>query len=127
MSLLTQNASVSYSQYNTAENKELRYEESGLLWRLSDIVKNNISKVGKKGALIELAGSPDTNFTGITTYGKKISEMESTITRLTEKLADEEDRYWSKFTLMETTLSKLNSQSSWLTSSFPRINHEVIK
>jgi hypothetical protein len=47
--LLTQTPPSSYSQYNTAENKEHPLEESGLYGALSDIVKNNISKVGKKG------------------------------------------------------------------------------
>ncbi len=115
LALFTQKASVSYSQYNTTEKKETRYEESGLLWRLSDIIKNNVSKVGKKGALVEMVGSPDNSFVGTTTYSKKISTIETTISTLTDKLADEQDRYWTKFTAMETAINNLNSQSSWLT------------
>ncbi len=116
LSLLTQKSTVAYSRYNTDENKKLRYEQSGLIWRISDIVKNNISKTGIKGSLIELAGSPETNFVGTTTYSQRISDMEDRIDALTDKLADEEDYYWSKFTAMETALSSLNSQSSWLSS-----------
>lgn len=115
LSLFTQKASVGYSQYNTTENKTLRYKESGLAWRINDIVKNNLSQIGKKGALIELVGSPANNFTGSTTYSKKISNMESTIYTLEEKLINEQDRYWTKFTAMEKSLQSLNSQSSWLT------------
>lgn len=115
LALFTQKASVSYSQYNTTEKKETRYEEAGLLWRLSDIIKNNISKVGKKGALVEMVGSPDNSFVGTTSYSKKISTIETTISTLTDKLADEQDRYWAKFTAMETAINNLNSQSSWLT------------
>lgn len=114
ISLLTQNASISYSQYNTPENKAKRFEESGLLWRLSDIVKNNLSKVGKKGALIELVGSPDNQFLGDTAYRKKISDIEYSIIELTNKLSKEESRYYARFTAMESALSKLNSQSSWI-------------
>lgn len=116
LSLLTQNSTVAYSRYNTDEDKKLRYEQSGLIWRISDIVKNNISKTGIKGSLIELAGSPETNFVGTTTYSQRISDMEDRIDALTDKLAEEEDYYWSKFTAMETALNSLNSQSSWLSS-----------
>jgi len=116
LSLLTQKSTVGYSQYNTTENKELRYEQSGLIWRISDIVKNNISKIGIKGSLIELAGSPETNFVGTTTYSKRISDMEDRIDDLNDKLLEEEDYYWTKFTQMETALNSLNSQSSWLSS-----------
>ena len=42
-------------------------------------------------------------------YKKQISELQ-------DKLTDLEDRYYSKFTAMETALAKLNSQSSYLTS-----------
>ncbi len=115
LSLFTQKASVSYSQYNTSENKTLRYKESGLAWRINDIIKNNLSQIGKKGALIELVGSPSNNYTGSTTYSKKISDIEDTIYTLEEKLTNEQDRYWTKFTAMETALQSLNSQSSWIT------------
>jgi flagellar hook-associated protein 2 len=116
LSLLTQKSTVGYSQYNTDESKKLRYEQSGLIWRMSDIVKNNISKIGIKGPLIELAGSPETNFVGITTYSKRIRDMEDRIDALNTKLLEEEDSYWTKFTQMETSLNSLNSQSSWLSS-----------
>ena len=44
-------------------------------------------------------------------YKEKIDEME-------EKLKDLEDSYYKKFAAMETALSKVNSQSSYLTSMF---------
>ena len=44
-------------------------------------------------------------------YTKKIKEQE-------EKLADLEDRYYQQFASMETALSKLNSQQSYISSLF---------
>ncbi|MGI5891306.1 MAG: flagellar filament capping protein FliD [Bacillota bacterium] len=119
LALFTQNSSIKYSQYNTTENKKIRYEESGLLWRLSDIVKNNISKIGIKGPLVEMVGSPETNFVGVYTYSKKISDVEATISNLTKKLAKEQDSYWSKFTAMEKAINSLNYQSGWLAAQMP--------
>jgi len=76
----------------------------------------NLSTVGKKGALITLVGSPNSSYTANTEYGKKISSMEDKIDDMKDKLVDEEDRYWNRFTAMESALSKLQSQNSWLTS-----------
>ncbi len=119
LALFTQKSSIGYSQYNSDANKKLRYEQSGLMWRLSDIIQNNLSKVGKKGALVELVGSPDNNFIGLTEYGKKIRAIESTIGELNIKILDQQNRYWTKFTAMEKMLNNLNSQSSWLLAQLP--------
>ena len=116
LAAFTQKSSVSYSAYATTEQKQQRFNESGVLWRISDIMSKNLSTVGKKGALISLVGSPNSSYTANTDYGKKISSMEDKIEDMKDKLADEEDRYWNRFTAMESALSKLQSQNSWLTS-----------
>jgi len=116
INLLTQKSSVNYSLYNTTENKQTRYNESGLLWRINDIVKNNISTVGKKGSLVTLVGNPSTGYVGTSTYSERINAMEDKIDTLKEKLADQEDFYYKRFTAMETALSTLNSQSNYLAS-----------
>ncbi len=114
LSLLTQKSSVSYSQYASSEQKQKRYSESGVLFRLSDILSRNLSTIGKKGALIELVGSPTSAYKGETAYSKRIGDMQDRIDRMEEGLIQQEDRYWRQFTAMETALSKLNSQSSWV-------------
>ena len=47
----------------------------------------------------------------MTSYAEKIADME-------DKLIDLEDSYYKKFAAMETALSKLNSQTSYLTGMF---------
>jgi len=116
INLLTQESTVGYSLYNSSEDKETRYNESGLLWRINDIVKGNISSIGKKGALVGLVGNPSTGYTGTFTYSERINAMKDTIDELNDKLSDEEDYYYSKFTAMETSLNSLNTQSSYLSS-----------
>jgi flagellar hook-associated protein 2 len=109
--LFTQKSSISYSQYASDEQKTTRYSESGLFERLSDIIKNSVSKTGVKGTLIELAGASSSSES---IYKTRIDKKEEEIEKLTQKLEDAQDRYWSQFTAMETALSKLNSQSAWL-------------
>ncbi len=46
--------------------------------------------------------------------GDRISEYSQQIYNLTLKMNDEETRYYNKFSAMETALSKLSAQSSWL-------------
>ncbi len=58
LSLLTQRSSVSYSMYNTAEKKTQRYNESGLLWRVNDIVKNNLSYIAKRAPWSHSSAAP---------------------------------------------------------------------
>lgn len=114
ISLFTQKSTVTYSQYASQEQQTKRFNQSGVLDRLSDMLKNNLSKVGKKGALITLVGSPADLFKGETLYSKRIQELKERIDKLNDKLIDEEDRYWRQFTAMEKALANLNSQSSWL-------------
>lgn len=44
----------------------------------------------------------------------QINEYSTQIYNLTQKMNDEEDRYYNQFSAMETALQKLSSQSSWL-------------
>jgi flagellar hook-associated protein 2 len=66
--------------------------------------------------LITLVGSPNSTYTSNSEYAKRISSMEDKKETMKDKLEDEEDRYWDRFTAMETALSKLQSQSSWISS-----------
>ncbi|MEA4898129.1 MAG: flagellar filament capping protein FliD [Christensenellaceae bacterium] len=114
MDILTQKSSVSYSVFATAEQKQQRYAESGVLWRLSDIVSNHLSTYGKKGALIELVGRPGDDKASTSQYGERIQTASRKIADLEKKMVIEEDRYWKRFTAMEKAMSTLSSQSNWI-------------
>jgi len=116
--LLTQTASVNYSQYNTDTQKQTRYNQSGLLWRVADIVRNNLSTTGTKGALITLVGNPANSYTGSTNYSEKITKQQDAITDLQTKLTTEQDKYWTKYSNLESLMVKNNATSSWLSSAF---------
>lgn len=116
MALFTQKSDKSYSLYSTTETQQERFNESGIFSRLSDVLNKNLSKVGKKGALINLVGSPTDTFTGDTDYSKRIKALEDKIEKMEDSLSDEENRYWNQFTAMESALAKLNQQSAWLSN-----------
>ena len=110
----------SYSRSLSATEKTIRYNQSGVFQRLSDLVEDNISTIrdanGKKGILLEKAGiSGDlsvTNnllYTELTSYNDRIADM-------LEKLEDKETAYYKRFSALETALQKMNQQSGWLTS-----------
>ncbi|GAU75646.1 flagellar hook-associated protein FliD [Fusibacter sp. 3D3] len=96
-----------------------RYKESGLAERLNDIVNNNIritrDSSGAKGSLVEKAGIDGVAdvtselYLKLYDYAKKIDDM-------LDVFSDKQEAYYAKFARMETALSKLNSQSNWLTS-----------
>lgn len=117
LKLFTQKSSVSFSVYNSEENKTKRASESGLLYKLSDILKSNLNSTGAKGNLISLIGNPTTQFKGLTTYSKKITDIAAFIDKLEDKLEDQQDFYFKKFTSMETAINSLNSQAAWLSQT----------
>ena len=118
LALLTQSSDITYSHYLTNARSAERYHESGILWRVNDIVKSNLSTVGNTGALVLLVGSPSKGYSGQTTYSKKINTAQEKVDTLLKKLNDEEDAYWKKYTALETAMSKLNSMSGYLTGMF---------
>ena len=123
ISLFIQKPNSIFSLYSTDIEKQQRYNESGLFGRISDIIQINLSKTGIKGALINLVGSPGDTYNGQTEYSKRISDMDKKIQDMNDNMAEEETRYWKQFTAMETALSKLNSQSSWLTQQFSSMSN----
>lgn len=98
--------------------RQVRYQEEGLAYRLYDIIQDNISTLrdsgGNKGLMVMKAGiENDTTDTenwysrSITEYDKKIADEES-------RLDQEEERLYNKYSLLETYISTLSSQLSAL-------------
>lgn len=110
----------SYTRSLTSTEKSTRYQQQGLLYRISDLVEDHISILrnndGRKGILLEKAGMKgdaselrSSLAQDITNYNEKISEM-------LDKLAKKEDNYYKQFSQLETYMNKMNSQMEWLTS-----------
>lgn len=95
-------------------------DKGGFMARLTTITEKYASTSGAtKGILIERAGSTYAPTSILSNYlQKSIDSVDDNIDRLKDKLKIEQDRYISQFTSLETLISQMNSQSSWLSSSF---------
>lgn len=84
---------------------------TGLAVQLYNNVNAGITNISNK------AGS-SSNLVDNSVLGKQISELTSRISDMEDQMKTTEDRYYTKFTAMETALQKFNSQSLWLSNMF---------
>jgi flagellar hook-associated protein 2 len=91
------------------------YSDSGIITRISDVIKNNIGMVGKaKGELIDKAGYVGTSSDSTNILTKQINDHEKRIREFQSTLLAKENRFYKQFASLETYMNKMNSQSSWL-------------
>ena len=99
---------------------ETKGDKGGVMARLTLITDKYASTSGAtKGVLIEKAGSiyaPTSILKN--SLQKSMDSLDTLIDRLNKQLKTETDRYVKQFTNLETVISQMNSQSSWLSSSF---------
>lgn len=91
--------------------------DKGIAARLKSVLNDAV--MGNEhgdGLLIQIAGKANSTMTDQSTLSKSISGMSDKLDTLKDRLKDEEDRYWSKFSTLEQYISNMNAQSSWLTS-----------
>lgn len=95
---------------NDAEDK------GGFMTRISALFDKFASTSGAtKGILVEQAGSTYAPTSILSnSIQKQIDSIEDYITTLNKRLTTETDRYIQQFTTMETLISQMNSQSSYL-------------
>lgn len=94
----------------------------GLAVKLDSMLDKYVQTMGSmssKGILIRRAGSTKaaTSVTQNSIY-KEMEEIDKIIENLKERLKSEQDRYVQQFTSLETLISQMNSQSSWLSQQF---------
>jgi len=92
----------------------------GLSHRLYDIIQDNIRTTrdtsGRKGLLLEKAGVEGdvSEFTNYLT--NKMDDYDDRIESLIDVMSRKEDEYYNMFARMEAAISRMNNQSSWITS-----------
>lgn len=93
-------------------------DKGGVMARLTTITDKYASTTGAtKGILIERAGSVYAPTSILSNYlQKSIDSVNDYIDRLQDQLSTETDRYVKQFTTLESLISQMNSQSSWLSS-----------
>ncbi|MEH7073148.1 flagellar filament capping protein FliD [Neobacillus drentensis] len=82
--------------------------KSGFGWRIYERLNSTITQLGS------LAGSPNSTVDTNSFMAKQIKSLDTNIEREQDKINTYEQRLWKQFGAMESALSKLNSQGSWL-------------
>lgn len=109
-----------YSRTLTSTERTTRYNEEGFINRIYDIIEDNTSILldsdGNKGILLQKAGIDSDSSSFNSSLFKEITDYNTRIYEMTERLYDKEDSYYKRFSAMEAAINKMNSQSSWLSS-----------
>ena len=125
--LFTANSDVTYYEsINSTDNgtklRSQRYKESGLAQRLSDIIQDairtNTDSGGNKGALLEKAGIVGDRSEYNSLLAKELLNFDDDAYEMNKKLIQKENALYKKFAAMESAMSKLNEQSSWIAQQF---------
>jgi flagellar capping protein FliD len=91
-------------------------KENGLAVKFNSILAKNVqTSISNPGRLVLVAGVANTSSDIKNSLFDRIKTIESTITNLQRIYDSQKERYWKQFSNLETAMSKLNSQSSWLT------------
>lgn len=85
--------------------------KQGIARRLRDTLKTAMTDITAKAGK---ASSVNNTFA----LGKLLNNYDKQIDRFKDKLESIENRYWARFTAMETAINKANSQSTYLTNMF---------
>lgn len=93
-------------------------QTAGLMTNIKDVMNKYCGTMGAtKGVLVERAGSEHSPLSLLqNTMKDQIDEIDDYIEKLLDRLESEEDRYIKQFTSLETLISQMNSQSSYLQS-----------
>ncbi len=90
-----------FTKVSSATEAGTKYKESGLVTRMSSTflsyLTNNVN-------------------TTLETNGRAVTEANNRLDQMEDWLATNEEKYYARFTAMETALAKLNSQTSWISS-----------
>ena len=89
---------------------------NGIAENLKNVMDTYVRTVGAtKGVLIEKAGSVKAPTSVLTNaIYKQMEDIDKMITKLQTRLKTEQDRYIQQFTSLESIISQMNAQSSWL-------------
>jgi flagellar hook-associated protein 2 len=114
----TSSSQPSYSPDLTSSQRMTRTSEEGIFQRINDILLDSTRTTrdnsGNKGMLVQKAGIKGdySEYSNLLTDDLKKKQTE--ITNMISKMATKQEAYYLQFSKLETTMNKLNSQSSWL-------------
>ena len=90
-----------FAKASSSTDVATKYKESGLVARMSNTINSYISRITE---------------TTLESNAKAVTDANDRLDQLEEWMAKNEEKYYARFTAMETALAKLNSQTSWISS-----------
>lgn len=116
VSLFTKESTTTYTEaLGNMTDKTKRHTENGLSQRLYDILQNNIRTTNGKGLLLLKAGMVGDVTEYVNLIDDEMENQDKMISSMADKITEKENRLYTKFAYLETMMSKMNAQSSWLT------------
>jgi flagellar hook-associated protein 2 len=117
--LFMKTSETSYDPDLSNADRSTRNTQEGIFQRINDILQDNVRTIrdnnGKKGALLEKAGVQGDYTEYNNLLSNQLNDEDKVISTLTQKLSDDQDKYYNQFSKLEVAMQKLNQQSSWLT------------
>ena len=90
--------------------------ENGIASKVNDVISYAIKGTGNsKGVLIDIAGT-DKSASNDNKIAKRLASLTESLSTLEVKLDKKRDFWWRKFTRLESYISSMNSQSTFLSS-----------
>lgn len=95
-------------------------KSAGLMNQIKTVFDKYASTTGStKGIFVEIAGATESPLSMLdNNILDQMDDIDDEIEKLQDKLEMETERYYKQFTSLETFISQMNSQSSWLASQF---------
>ncbi len=91
--------------------------ENGIATKVKDVVTYAVKGTGNsKGALVDIAGTDSKAADTTSQIAKRIASLKEALSKLETKLDTKKEYWWNKFTYLESYISQMNSQSSFLSS-----------
>jgi flagellar hook-associated protein 2 len=119
--------STSYSSYTTAlnssspnSNLQTRSNEEGIFQRLSDIYQQYagtyLDNNGNQGILLMKAGESNTISDSNNSLNTQLTQEQQSVTDYMAKLTQDKTRYTNMFTSLQSAMSQLSTQQSYISS-----------
>lgn len=112
MELFNKSSDVPYSP--KGDNRDVRTASEGLCYRIQDIA-NDAAGVSS-GSLLEIAGMPNEATEKDNSIYKQLKDVTDMLSRLQTQFTSDQKRYYNQFTQLESYMSVMNTQSSYLSS-----------
>ncbi|MEA5009360.1 flagellar filament capping protein FliD [Clostridium tyrobutyricum] len=106
-------------------NSTAKFAQSGIFQRINDIINSNVGMIGttlNNGTLTKYANLQDdysvSGGAGTGTLPDQIYQQQLLISTLTDRMNDDQTKYYNQFTQLETAMEQLSAQQSTISAYF---------